>query len=54
MEIDEPRVWIVVVLYIKTLSKCMRIFESGTTLDNMAWCRCHIFVADTDDKEGAH
>ena len=33
----------VVVLYIKGLSKCMWRVESGTTLDNMAWCRRHIF-----------
>ena len=39
--------------YIKRLSKCMRMVESGTIPDNMAWCRRHIFV-NTDDKEGAH
>ena len=54
MEIDEPRAWTMAVLYIKRLSKCMRIVESGTTLDNMAWCRRHIFVVNIDDKEGAH
>ena len=43
MEINEPRAWTLAVLYIKRLSKCMRRVESGTTLDNMAWCRRHIF-----------
>ena len=54
MEIDEPHAWTLAVLYIKRLSKCMQMVESGTTLGNMAWCRCHIFVLNTDDKEGAH
>ena len=31
----------------------MRKVESGTTLDNMAWCRRHIFVVNADDKGGA-
>ena len=54
MEMDEPRSWTLAVLYIKTLSNCMRVVESATTLDNMAWCRRHIFVANSDDKEGLH
>ena len=52
--IDEPHVWTVAVLYIKRPSKCMPVVESGTTLDNMAWCHRHIFVVNTDDQEGAH
>ena len=52
MEIDEPRAWTLAVLYIKRLTKCMRKVESGTTRDNMAWCRRHIFVLNADDKEG--
>ena len=36
------------------LSKCMRMVEFGTTLDNMAWCRRHIFLVNSDDKEGSH
>ena len=32
----------------------LRMVESGTTLDNMAWCRRHIFVVNGDDKEGLH
>ena len=32
----------------------MQMVESGTTLDNMAWCRRHIFVVNTDDTEGVH
>ena len=54
MEIDEPRAWTLAVLYIKRLSKCMRRVESATTLDNMAWCHRHIFVVDSNDKEGLH
>ena len=29
----------------------MRMVESGTTLDSVAWCRCHIFVVNRDGKE---
>ena len=54
MEIDEPHAWTLAVLCIKRLSKCMQMVESGTTLDNMVWCRRHIFVLNTNDKEGAH
>ena len=54
MEIDEPRPWTLAVLHIKRPFKCMRIVESGTTTDNMDWCRCHIFVVNSDHKEGAH
>ena len=32
----------------------MRRVESGTRLDNMAWCRRHIFVVNSNDKEGLH
>ena len=28
--------------------------QSGSTLDNMAWCRHHSFVVNSDDKEGLH
>ena len=46
VEIDEPHAWTLAVLFIidKRLSKCMRIVESGTTMDNMAWRRRHIFM----------
>ena len=54
MEIDEPRAWTLAVLYIKILSKCMQMVESGTTLGNLAWCRRLIFVVNSDDKEGSH
>ena len=54
MEIDEPHSWTLAVLYIKGLSRCMRIVEFGITLDYMSWCRRHIFVLNTDDKERAH
>ena len=54
MEIDEPHVWTLAFPYIKRLSKCMRMVESGATLDSMAWCCCHIFVVNSDDKEGSH
>ena len=40
--------------YIKRVSKWMQIVESASTLDNMAWCRCHTFVVNSDDKEGLH
>ena len=32
----------------------MRRVESGTTVDNMVWCRRHIFVVNSGDKEGLH
>ena len=32
----------------------MQIVESGSTLDNMAWCRSHTFVVNGDDKKGLH
>ena len=54
MKIHEPRAWALAVVYIKGLSNCMRMVESGTTLGNMAWCRRHIFVVSSDDKEGLH
>ena len=54
MEIDEPCAWAMVVLYIKRLSKCMRLVESGIAVDNLAWCGRHIFAINTDDREGAH
>ena len=54
MEIDEPHAWTLVVLNINRLPKCMWRVESGTTLDIMAWCRRHIFVVNTNDKEGVH
>ena len=41
MEINEPHVWTLAVLYIKRALECMRRVESGTTLDNMAWYRRH-------------
>ena len=53
MEIDEP-CGTLAVLYIKRLFTCMRIVESATTQNDMAWCRRHIFVVNTNDKEGAH
>ena len=53
-EIDEPRVWTLALLYIKTLSRYMDRVESGTRLANMRWCRRHIFVVSSDDKEGLH
>ena len=52
MEIDEPRAWTLAALYIKRLSKCMLRVESGTRLDNMAWCRRHIFVVISHDTKG--
>ena len=54
MEIDEPRVWTLALLCIKRLSRYMRRVESGERLANMRWCRRHIFVVNSDDKEGLH
>ena len=42
-EIGEPRVWTLAVVYIGRRSRCMLRVESGTRLDNTAWCRRHIF-----------
>ena len=53
MEINGPRAWTLAVLGTKRLSKCMRMVESGITLDNMAWCRHHISVGNSDDQEGS-
>ena len=54
MEIDEPRAWTLALLYIKKLSRYMERVESGTRLANLRWCRRHIFVVNSDDKEGLH
>ena len=32
----------------------MQIVESGSTQDNMAWCGCHTFVVNSDDRGGLH
>ena len=53
-EIDEPRAWTLAVLYIKRLSKYMQRVESGERMTNMRWCRRHIFVVNSNDKEGLH
>ena len=54
MEIDEPRAWTLALLYIKRLSRYMQRVESGTRLANMTWCHRHIFVVNSNDKEGLH
>ena len=51
---DEPRAWTLAVLYIKRLSKYMQRVESGERMTNMRWCRRHIFVVNSNDKEGLH
>ena len=53
-EIHEPRAWSLALLYIKRLSKYMQRVESGERMANMRWCRRHIFVVNSDDKEGLH
>ena len=53
-EIDEPRAWTLAVIYIKRLSKYMQRVESGERMTNMRWCRRHIFVVNSNDKEGLH
>ena len=30
----------------------MQIVDTGSPLDNMAWCHCHTFVVNSDDKGG--
>ena len=47
-------VWNLAVAFIKRVSRRMQIVESGSTLNNMAWCRRHTFVVNTDDKGGLH
>ena len=42
------------VAYIKKVSSWMNVVQSGSTLDNMAWCRRHTLVVHSDDKEGLH
>ena len=54
MEIHEPRAWTLVLRYIKRLSRYMQRIESGTSLAKMRQCRRHIFVVNSDDKEGLH
>ena len=54
MEIDEPLAWTLALLYIKRLSRYMQRVEPGERLANMRWCRRHIFVVNSDDKEGLH
>ena len=54
MEISEPRVRTLALLYMKRQSKYMQSVESGTSLANMRWCRRPIFVVTSDDKEGLH
>ena len=49
-----PPTWTLALLYIKRLSRHMERVESGTRLANMKWCRRHIFVVTSDDKEGLH
>ena len=52
-EIDEPRAWTLTLVYIKRLSKYMqRVEREG--MANMRWCRRHIFVINSDDKEELH
>ena len=53
-EIDEPRVWTLAVIYVNRVPKWMQIVDGGSTLDNMACCRCRTFVVNSDDKEGLH
>ena len=53
-EIDQPRAWSLVLRYIKRLSKYMQRVESGERMANIRWCGRHIFVVNSDDKEGLH
>ena len=53
-EIDAPHAWTVAVLHIKRSSRCMQRVECRRRLDNMTWCRRHISVVNSNDKEGLH
>ena len=54
MEIHVPCAWTLVLRYIQRLSRNMQRVESGTSLAKMRRCRRHIFVVNSDDKEGLH
>ena len=54
MEVDEPHVWTVALLYISRLSTYTKRVESGTRLANRRWRCHHIFMFNSDDKEGWH
>ena len=45
MESDGPR---------ESVSKWMQIFESGSTLDNIAWCCGHTNLVNNDGHQGLH
>ena len=52
MEVDELGAWNLAVAYIKRVSRWMQMVESSSALDDMAWCRRHTLVVNSDDKEG--
>ena len=57
-EVDEPRAWTTAVAYIVSYLKIMRKYEDskGTnhTTIGLAWRRHHIFIVNSDDREGLH
>ena len=40
--------------YFKRVCMWMQMVESGSTINNVAWCRRHTFVIASNDKEGLH
>ena len=54
MEIIEPFPWTLALLHIKRLSRYIHRVESGTRVANMTWCRRHIFVINSNNKERLH
>ena len=57
-EFEEPRAWTMAVTYIVSCLKMMRKYEDskGTnhTTVGLAWRHRHIFIVNSDDREGLH
>ena len=54
MGIDDPRAWTLAVHYIKRMSSKMQAAESSLPPDDMASCRYHTLVVNSDDPVGLH
>ena len=57
-EVEEPRAWSMAVTYIVSCLKMMRKYEDSKgnnhTTIGLAWRRRHIFIVNSDDREGLH
>ena len=57
-EVIEPRAWTATVAYIVSCLNIMRKYEDSTgtshTTVRLAWRHRHIFVVNSDDREGPH